>query len=149
MVVGPGSDAAQARELQRALLERGAVGRFVGPRIGLVAAQGGELDADASTENSPAFLFDALAIPGASEQMGRDGHLDEFVRDTYRHCKPIFASGGAGALVRRVLPPDLDTAADPALVLQEDGAGQEGLQRFVSLVGAPRDFSRETDPPRV
>ncbi|WP_313079344.1 catalase [Pulveribacter sp.] len=149
IVVGPDTDAALARELQQALLERGAVGRFVGARIGPVAAQGGELDADASTENSPAFLFDALAIPGASEQMARDGHVDEFVRDTYRHCKPIFASGAAADLVRRVLPPDLDTAVDPALLLQDDNAGQKALQRFVALLGEPRDFSRETDPPRV
>ncbi|AVP57822.1 catalase [Pulveribacter suum] len=148
IVVGSGTDAALARELQKALLARGAVGRFVGTHIGAVAAQGGTLDADASTENSPAYLFDALAIPGADEQMGIDGHLDEFVRDTYRHCKPILATGGAGDLVRRVLPAGLDTAQDQALVLQE-AAGQEALERFVTLVGAPRDFARETDPPRV
>ncbi|WP_313070262.1 catalase [Melaminivora sp.] len=149
ILVGAGVDADFARELQRELLERGAVARFVGMRIGPVkAADGSTLDADASTENQPGFLFDALVIPDGTAELARDGHLWEFVRDVYRHCKPLMALGSAQELVRRVLPPELDTAQDKALILAD--AGEDGaLERFIACLAGPRDFSRESDPPLV
>ncbi len=149
ILVGPGVDGAFARALQQALLERGAVGRFVGMHIGPVqAADGDALDADASTENSPAFLFDALVLPAGATSLARDGHIWEFVRDTYRHCKPIVAMGDAHALVTRMLPEQSDASADKALIL-EDGDGQQAIARLVACLGGMRDFSRESDPPAV
>lgn len=149
IVVGPGVDGAFARQMQQALLEGGAVGRFVGMHIGPVdAGDGSAIDADASTENSPGFLFDALVIPDGNDGLKRDGHLWEFVRDAYRHCKPIVAIGDAREFVTRVLPDGADTRKDKALILDERGS-QGAIDQLIQCLGAPRDFSRESDPPRV
>jgi catalase len=53
-------------------------------------------------ETSPSVLYDALAVPGgrdAVESLGNIGHAVEFVKDSYRHCKPILAIGAGGALL--------------------------------------------------
>jgi putative intracellular protease/amidase len=90
-------------DVHAALLAQGAVPRFAAPRIGPVAtADGVELQADASLENEPGFLFDALVVPdgeaGLQALMG-DAHVFEFVRDQFRHCKPILVLGaGIGLL---------------------------------------------------
>ena len=58
----------RSQQVQAALLAQGAVPRLVGPRIGPVATpEGDTLDADASLENEPGFLFDALVLPDGEE----------------------------------------------------------------------------------
>jgi len=99
-------------DVHAALLAQGAVPRFAAPRIGPVAtADGVELQADASLENEPGFLFDALVVPdgeaGIQALMG-DAHVFEFVRDQFRHCKPILVLGaGIGLLHAAGLAPAL------------------------------------------
>lgn len=149
ILVAPGIDGAFAHRVQQALLERGAVGRFVGVHIGAVQpADGSAIDADASTENSPAYLFDALVMPDGAEGLVDDGHVWEFVRDTYRHCKPIVAMGEARAMVMRVLPAQVDARGDKALILR-DGEQAEAIEQLLACLGGARDFSRESDPPLV
>ena len=109
-------------------------------------ADGETVDADASLENEPGFLFDALVLPDGCESAADDARALDSVRDVYRHCKPIFAFGsGADLLARAGIPGD---AADAGLIVAtSDPAGS--IDRFIAALGAPRDFSRETDPPRV
>src|SRR5690606_6469366 len=89
-----------------ALFERGAVPRFVAPRLGPVkTADGVPIDADASLENEPGFLFDALALPDGEagvQALAQDGHTMEFVRDQYRHCKPILVLPASALLLDAV-----------------------------------------------
>jgi len=147
ILVAPGSDADAARSVQKALLERGAVGRFVASRIGPVAlADGTAADADASTENSPGFLFDGLVVAGGDgvAALQRDDHVGDFIRDQYRHCKPILAVGTATNLLDAALPPTSPggPVADTALIRSESGA-QADIDAFLMALSAPRDFSRE------
>ncbi len=104
------------------------------------------VDADASFDNEPGFLFDALVLPDGCESAADDARALESVRDVYRHCKPIFAFGsGADMLARAGIPGD---ASDSGLIVAtSEPTGQ--IDRFIEALGAPRDFSRETDPPRV
>lgn len=148
ILVGPGVAGGFARRVQQTLLDGGAVGRFVGLHIGAVAAADGTaLDADASMENAPGYLFDALVIPHGVQELARDAHLWEFVRDVYRHCKPLLAIGSACELVARILPEGAAAQADKALILEqrqeEESAQESAIERLVSCLGAPRDFSRE------
>ena len=144
ILVAAGSDGDAARQVQRALLERGAVGRFVASRIGPVTlADGTPVDADASTENSPGFLFDGLVVAGGEQGVAAlqaDDHVGDFVRDQYRHCKPIMAVGVASALLDATLPATRPT--DAALIRSESGA-QADIDAFLMALSAPRDFSRE------
>ncbi|WP_406622904.1 catalase [Acidovorax sp. SDU_ACID1] len=149
ILVAQGSDGTAVHALQQSLLERGAVGRFVASRIGrLTLADGSVLNADASTENSPGFLFDGLVIAGGqagAKALQRDDHVGDFIRDQYRHCKPILAIGAATGLLDQALAPaGLEAAepTDPALIRSESGA-QADLDAFLMGLSAPRDFSRE------
>ncbi|MCG2593468.1 catalase [Ramlibacter sp. XY19] len=150
IVVAAGVDAAAVAAIQSALMEQGAVGRIVAPRIGPVAARGGKLDADVSLENEPGFLYDALVVTdgeGTASQLAQDGHMMEFLKDHYRHCKPMLLLGGAKALLAKAgVPMTLpDGSEDKALLLGD--ASRVGA--FIEALGSPRDFARETDPPRV
>jgi catalase len=109
-------------------------------------ADGETVDADASFANEPGFLFDALVLPDGCESAAGDARALESVRDVFRHCKPIFAFGtGAQVLARAGVPGD---AADAGLIVAT-GDPTKAIDRFIGALGAPRDFSRETDPPRV
>src|SRR5690606_15955714 len=70
-------------DLHTALRERGAAPRFVAPRIGPVhTADGVPIEAVASLENEPGFLFDALALPDGDagvQALAQDGHTLAFV----------------------------------------------------------------------
>ena len=70
---------------------------------------------------------------------------DWFVREQYRHCKPILVLGaGADLLARAMVPSTLpDGAADPGLLVDAP------LAAFMEALAGHRAFARETDPPLV
>ena len=149
ILIAPGSDGTAPQAVQKALLEGGAVGRLIASRIGpVVLADGSQMDADASTENSPGFLFDAVVIAGGAagvQALEVDDLVGDFIRDQYRHCKPILAVAEASALVDKALagggfpvPGD----EDPALVRSAQGEKAD-LEAFLQSLGAPRNFARE------
>ena len=153
MIVCDGVDGEAVAALQAQLLEAGAVPRLVGQRVGpFVTAQGETLQADASLENEPAPLFDALVLPDgerAVKTLALDGRAAEFVKDQYRHCKPILVLGASSALFEgagasTVLP---DGSPDPGIVQADDA--DEAAAAFIEAMGRHRHWERETDPPMV
>ena len=75
----------------------------------------------------------------------------DFLRDQYRHGKPILALGAAEALLRAAgIPPLLpDGAADPGLIIGAAGDPRGPLGAFEAVLARHRVYARETDPPRV
>ena len=76
----------------------GAVPRFVGPRLGAVrTANGDDIEVEVTLETAPSVLFDAVVMPGrrrgGRRRSRKIGQALEFVKDQYRHCKPILALG--------------------------------------------------------
>jgi catalase len=140
-----------ARELQSALVERGAVARLVGPILGPVAtADGGEIEVEVTFENSPSVLFDAVAIPGgAADALATVGPALEFVKDQFRHCKPILAIGsGPDLLAKAGIPLLLPSGnPDPGLLVVE--SGDDAVDAFVEAIAKHRHFERYADPPVV
>jgi catalase len=148
VLVADGVDGASTLAFHRALAAAGAVPRIVAPRLGEVkTADGTALHAEASMEAMPSVLFDALVIPGgpAAKGLVALGQALEYVRDQYRHCKPIGVLGTSTALLEAAgVPLTLANGEkDPGLVV---GASDEA---FVKALAAHRHFQRETDPPRV
>jgi catalase len=137
-----------------ALDEAGAVVRLLGSRLGTVTSEGGEtFEVDATLENSPSVLFDALVLPDgteAVENLARDGHTLEFLKDQYRHCKTILALGASSKLVEKAgISSELATGAeDPGLIM---AASSEALdpQIFIAAVAQHRHPARDSDPPLV
>ncbi|HEV8549265.1 MAG TPA: catalase, partial [Polyangiaceae bacterium] len=126
ILVANGVDGAAARALHAGLSDQGAVPRYVGARLGRVSTDDGEeLEIEVTFETMPSVLFDAAAVPGgqkAIEELAAIGHAAEFLKDQYRHAKPLLALG-AGA------------AAFFLINQAQQQAGQAGLQK-VSVVVA-------------
>ena len=153
ILVGDGVVGQAARDVHAALFEQGAVPRFAASRIGPVdTADGVALQADVSLESEPGFLFDALVVPdgdGAVAALARDAHVFEFIRDQFRHCKPILALGAGVELLKAAglgpaLAPD---ALAPGLIVASDA--RAGAKALIAGLATHRHFERETDPPRV
>jgi catalase len=150
IVVADGCDGEQVGALQKALFEAGAIGRLVGPRIGPFKTKGGDLlDADASLENEPGVLFDALVVPGgraSTALLATDGRLLEHVKDQFRHCKTLMFVGEARAIAEACgIDPGV---SDPGLLLVARWSPR-APSTFIEALARHRHFERETDPPEV
>jgi catalase len=151
LIVANDVDGAPLTALHQLLLAQGAVPRFVGPKMGSVrTADGTEIEVEVSLEAAPSVLFDAVVLPGGKgvEALTRVGHALEFLKDQYRHCKPILALGSgtellAAAGIPRKLPDGKD---DPGILLADS---QKSAANFVMAIAKHRHFERYSDPPRV
>ncbi|MEO5659683.1 MAG: catalase, partial [Polaromonas sp.] len=155
LLIAPGVMGESIAQVQAALLAEGAVARLVASRIGPVkTAEGKTLDADASLENEPGFLFDALVLPdglAAVEALGKDGHTMEFIKDQYRHGKTILVLGASTALLDKAGVPAklLDGKPDAGLIVAPSGNVADAAAIFIKGIALHRHTQRETDPPRV
>ena len=151
LLVADGVDGGPLRELADRLVAEGAVPRFLGSTLGAVLTATGEaIEVDATLENTPSVLYDAVVLPDGSDGVKRlaaDGRSLEFLKDQYRHCKPILALGaGRELLDRAAIPTALPSGdPDPGLILGTRGA----VSAFLKALAVHRHFDRETDPPRV
>ena len=154
MLVADGVDGEALTIVSDALLSAGALPRWVGSRLGAVQTTSGEIEVDVTVEAMPSVLFDAVVIPdGASaiEQLAMDGRVMEFVKDQYRHCKPMLVFGAGETLLSKAgVPTTLPSGeADPGLVSAPGADAADAGQAFMAALAAHRHFARETDPPRV
>ncbi len=100
------------------------------------------------------MLYDAVIVPDGAELAGAlelDALAIEFLRQQYRHGKPILAIGsGVELLVSAGLPQVLpDGAADPGLIRADSGAPEPALALFKAALARHRVYARETYPARV
>jgi catalase len=153
ILVADGVDGQPLARLHAELTKRGAVPRFVGALLGAVESASGEpLEVEISIDASPAVVYDAVVLPGgkgAVDRLSQLGQAMEFVKDMYRHCKPIVALGASGALldsagVWETLP---GGDPDPGVLHFDDDA--RVLQALVDAIAKHRHYDRETRPPRV
>ncbi len=154
ILVADGVNVAALSALIDTLNQAGAVTRVLASRLGSVAGEDGEnLEVDATLENSPSVLFDAVVVPsGASAiaALAADGHTLEFVKDQYRHCKSILALGSSTELLQKAgiaatLP---SGATDPGIIVAAD-ASDSTVRKFIAAVARHRHVERDRDPPPV
>jgi catalase len=154
LLAADGVEGQSLLDVHAALFAQGAVPRFVAPRIGPVkTADGTAIDADASLENEPGFLFDALVLPG-----GKDGvaalsavaHTMDFIKDQYRHGKAILVLAESAALLAQAgVSATLPGGGDDPGIVSVQGQGGVDVDAFIRAVARHRHPERETDPPRV
>jgi catalase len=91
----------------------------------------------------PSVLFDAVVVPGgdgAAEQLASLGHVREFLKEQFRHGKPILAIGaGERVLAAAGLP--TNDASDWALT--------RDVAAFIEAMSKHRNWNRITDPPQI
>ncbi len=161
LLVAPGVEAESLRSVYAALIEQGAAPRYVGVQLGAIKGDGQPIHVEATMETMPSVLYDALVLPdgqAAVEALGGTGHAIDYVKDQFRHGKPMLVLGAgqhllaaAGASAR--LP---SGHADPGIVVGGLGeGGKEGsglgaaIEQFVHAVSLHRHFARVGDPPPV
>ncbi len=154
IIVAPGSNLSQAAELHRLLLEEGAVPRFVGVQLGPVGSGDDAVDVEISFEAGPSAIWDGMVVPGGEAgvaTLAQSGQALEFLKDQYRHCKPILLLDEADQLLQAAgFPEDLVEAAEDTGLLSLGGSDMASAARsFVSALAQHRHFARETDPPRI
>jgi catalase len=151
ILVADGVEGKSLSTLHTALTAAGAVPRFVGPQLGAFTAANGErIEADASMENSPPVLFDAVILPDGADgvrALAADGHTSEFITNQYRHCKTILALGASRELLERA---GLATrlSGDPGLLLKA-ASDTAASKLFLAALAKHRHPTREKDPPVV
>ena len=152
ILVAAGVDGEGAMAIHRELAAKGAVPRIVAARLGGVdSSSGGALDVEATFENTPSVLFDAVVIPdgaASAKALAALGQACEFVKDQFRHCKAILAVGAGRALLEKANIP-LGGNEDPALILTPPGKLAPSLKAFVAALAAHRNWDRALDPPPV
>jgi catalase len=146
ILVADGVVGASVAALRAALREAGAVPKVIAPRLGRVkTADKTALEADATLENSPAVLFDAVALgdgAASADALGRIAEALDFIAHQYRHGKTLWAMGTS----RQLLP--------PAGVPPGDGdagvivGGDQATARFIEAVGKHRHPQREMTAPQ-
>ncbi len=153
LFVAEGANGATLRQLHEALSAQGAVPRYVGAKLGTVeTGDGGSIDVEVSLEAAPSVLFDALVLPdgaAAADALGKVGHALEFIKDTYRHCKPILALGSGERLLDAAgIPKTLPGGGDDPGILRIADV-RRAAQAFTAAIARHRHFERYSDPPRV
>jgi catalase len=155
ILVAHGSDSEAATAIHESLSGQGAVPRFVGIKLGEVeGADGDALDIEVSMEAAPSVVWDGVVVPGgdaAIAELAASGHALEFLKDQYRHCKPILLLGAAAVLLEKAgIPAVLDSGeSDPGLLKSDEGHTDVAVKAFVDALTQHRHFARETNPPRV
>jgi catalase len=153
--VADGVDGAGAKAVYDGLAAKGAVPRFIGARLGAVTtAEGDAIEVDSTFEIMPSVLWDAVAVPDGRQlaiTLGTVGHAVEFLKDQYRHAKPILAWGtgcdlAENAGVAAMLP---SGEPDPGVIAIRKAAGEKLLPAFVKAIARHRHHEREMDPPAV
>lgn len=155
ILLADGSDIVAAQKIHELLLARGTVPRFVGVKLGQVqGATDAAVDVEVSMEAAPSAIWDGLVVPGGdpgAAVLSQSGHALEFLKDQYRHCKPILLYGASQALLQIAgIPPELESGeSDSGLLKSDDNEVEAGVAAFIDALIAHRHFDRETDPPRV
>ena len=144
MLIAPGLESASVLATEDALTKAGAVVRRVAASLAAVETINGDsLEPDATFETMPSALFDAMIVAdgeGSATELASLGQAVEFIKDQYRHCKPILLLGaGEGLAIQAGVPIDDET----------DWAVVRDRRAFIDALARHRNWERATDPPLV
>ena len=124
ILVTPDGDGAGVRALARGLQAKGAIPIYIAPELGPLGLDNGTvLQPQFSILTASSVLFDAVFVAGGelAEMWDNEADAIEFVKDAFKHCKAIGASGTGVELLRAaripVGPADSADAADDATIV--------------------------------
>ncbi|MGA4838692.1 catalase [Streptomyces sp. G45] len=155
VLVTDGVDAEQVTSVREALAAEGAVVEALAPRDGSVTGADGERHAvDRALPTVASVLYDAVLVPGGpagAPTALADPDALRFVRDAYRHGKPVGALGAGVAALGALGADDLRLAAEPGQAVADRGvvtdtapgpAGEPFLRAFTEAVAGHRYWDR-------
>ena len=135
-------------QVRDALAAQGAVAKLIGPRIGATStSDAGDLVADASLENEPGFLFDALVLPDGEKAiniLAQHPQTMDFIKDQYLHYKSILVLGSSKKLLDKV-GIDYETTNETehhGLIVRPANKADEAIKTFISALAVQRHWHR-------
>jgi catalase len=148
LLISNGIDQKCVSTLYEDLLKDGAVPRLVGTRLGKVTtADGAALDIEITLEAGPSVLYDGVIIVQGDGSLQHNADALDFVRQQYRHCKPIYSIGGGILLAVAGVPSTFaDGTPDPAVIVDQEKIQDASLTQFKNALAGHRSFEREKDP---
>lgn len=147
----PGVDLLQVRQYKNWLEQEGAIVSIVSSRLGeLQNKNKNGLKIDKTFATTDSALFDAVLVAGAppsTSDMETDEKVKNFIRQAYRHCKPIaFLDGKTDEENRALLPlnvvKDPDKAHALGIVFAHKNA-EDSYKAFKQAIEAHRFWDRE------
>lgn len=155
ILAADGVDDADLNGMKKALLDAGAQPKVVAPRLGQVAsAKGAQVHIDFSFLTTSSVLFDAVYVPGCDKSVDtlrQDDAAKEFVKEAYKHCKTVGASGaGSGLLSAAGLDGESDRRTeDKGLIVGTDKDIRGTATSFIAAMARHRHWEREAAAPPV
>ncbi len=137
--------------MMRSLAAQGAKGLLVAPELGPITADNGDVHVPQySILTAASVLFDAVYVVGGEHAVDWLSEADaiEFVKDAYKHCKPVAATGKGVRLLEAASVPvgaaDDPDPADQATVVS-DRLSRAVAQRFIAALAQHRLWTREPE----
>ncbi|MFE9448531.1 catalase [Streptomyces sp. NPDC006739] len=155
VLVADGVAAEEVTSVREALAAEGAVVEALAAEDGTVTGADGERYAvDRALPTVASVLYDAVLLPGGptgTPALAADPDVVRFVRDAYRHGKPVGALGSGVGILSSLEPAGLRLSAEFHHVVSDRGvvtdtapgtAGADFVQAFVSAIAAHRHWDR-------
>jgi catalase len=150
VLLADGYDRADLATMRHALERGGAWVKIVAPQLGAIPSHHDAVEADFSFRTGDSVLFDAIYIPGGRKSVDalkRHTEIGDFVRDSWRHCKPIAASGAGVELLADLpgaSPGQGKLRAMHGVVVAPGKANEAMAEAFVQAIASGRHWARET-----
>jgi catalase len=155
MLLLPGASIADVDAIREALTGQGAKVEVISDAMGPVrSAEGRPIDVDKTFFNTSSVLYDAVVVPGGpgAEALAANASAIHFVRESFRHAKPVGATNEGIAVLTAAKLPGIDLAARGQGVAASKGVvsarGKDlgaFTQSFVDALRAHRHFDRDLD----
>jgi catalase len=151
-LVEDGFDGSALKDLKSMLEKEGAMLEVVSKNHGMrSASQGSEVKADKTHLTTGSIMYDAVFIPGgkeAVEKLKKMGDALHFIKEAYKHCKPIAAIGEGVEIIDACKLPELLTfdvvSSDKGVVTsRKEGEGKAVTEQFIKAIAKHRFWERE------
>jgi len=161
VLAADGFDDTALTTVQQALTQAGGQVKVVAPRHGVLrGTHGGEVAVDFSLLTSASVLFDAVYVPGGDMSIAallHEADAIHFVREAYKHCKAIAATGAGVELLRaaHLGAESLDgintngrqVIADEGVVIGQETRTDNVAAAFITAIAQHRHWGREMKSP--
>ncbi len=115
ILLDEGFSFAELSQVMNVLREQGVHHETVSMKLGmLTSVEGEKVEAMKSWTTTGSIMYDAVYIPGGSQSISslkQQGDALHFVNETFKHCKPIAASGDGVDLIMGAQIPGVTVAA--------------------------------------
>jgi catalase len=153
-----GFDGTIVADLKKAIEKEGAMCEVVSKNHGKRKAENGsDVTTDKNHITTASLMYDAVFVPGGRksvDKMKSMGDVLHFIKEAYKHCKPIAAIGEGAELVESCNLPELlvfdVVSTDKGVVTSKDASkGKELITQFKDAMLQHRFWEREKSKDQI